>query len=127
MGFLATCMNIIWFFIGGLPMAIGYFFVGLINCITIIGIPGGIVSFKLAGYIIWPFGREVVSKDSGGIKMCANVIWIIFGGFWMALGHLISGILMIVFIITIPLAKIHFDMMKIVFAPFGKEVVKKQK
>ena len=88
--------NIIWLVFGGLFLALGYVVAGVINCIFIITIPFGIASFRLAGYALWPFGRVVVDRGKGsgsGIRLIGNIIWLVFGGLWLALGHLLAALL----------------------------------
>ena len=110
--------NIIWVLFGGLIMAFGWLIVGLICCITIIGIPIGLQAFKLAGLAIWPFGREVVYGGGAG-SFILNIIWIIFGGLLLALSHLLLGVLFCVTIIGIPFGLQHFKLAKLALMPFG--------
>ncbi len=120
-----TVGNILWLILVGWWLAIGYLVAGLLTCITIIGIPLGIQAFKLAGYALWPFGRSVVeSPDSDhGVSAIANIIWVILGGWWLALGHILAGVVMCITIIGIPLGLASFKMAGLAFLPFGKEIV----
>lgn len=117
--------NLIWLIFGGLFAAIGYFVGGLALCITIIGIPWGLQCFKMADIVLWPFGKKVVSDSSetGCLSMLCNIIWIICGGWYTALVHLIMGLLLTITIIGIPWAKQHFKLIEISLMPFGKRVV----
>lgn len=117
--------NLIWLIFGGLAAALGYFFAGIILCCTIIGIPFGIQCFKLAGLVLWPFGREVVSSSSSGGCLSAvfNIIWIICGGWYTALVHLFFGLLLFITVIGIPFARQHFKLLEISLMPFGKQIV----
>jgi uncharacterized membrane protein YccF (DUF307 family) len=121
-----TIGNLLWLVLAGIWLAIGYVIAGVINCITIIGIPFGIQSFKLAGYALWPFGRMVVRRPDRGVALSilGNVIWFVFGGLWLALGHLFAGVLLCITIIGIPLGIASFKMAGLALAPFGKDVVK---
>lgn len=116
--------NIIWWIFGGLEAAIGYFTGSLALAITIIGIPAAVQTFKLGLLCLWPFGAEVRDGESlsGCITIPLNIIWIIFGGLWACLTHILFGILLAITIIGIPFAKQHFKMAGLSLAPFGKDV-----
>jgi uncharacterized membrane protein YccF (DUF307 family) len=117
--------NLIWLIFGGLFAAVGYFVGGIVLCLTIIGIPFGLQSFKLAGLVLWPFGKKVVSdsSQSGCLSVFANIIWIIFGGIEVVIIHLIMGALLYISIIGIPWGRQHFKLLEISLMPFGKRVV----
>jgi uncharacterized membrane protein YccF (DUF307 family) len=117
--------NLIWLIFGGLFSAIGYVFGGLVLCFTIIGIPFGLQCFKLAEFMLWPFGRKVVYNNSAGgcLLIFANIIWILFGGIWIAIGHFIFGLLLCITIIGIPFGRKHFQMIELSLMPFGKKIV----
>jgi len=117
--------NLVWLLFGGLFAAIGYLFGGLVLCGTIIGIPWGLQCFKLAGLVLWPFGKKVVydSSNSGCLGMLANIIWLIFGGLYTAIIHIIMGILLSITIIGIPWGQQHFKLVEISLMPFGKKIV----
>jgi uncharacterized membrane protein YccF (DUF307 family) len=125
-GPLRTIGNILWLVLAGIWMAIGYVLAGIIQCITIIGIPFGIQSFKLAGYALWPFGRVVVQRaDRDAALSCVgNVIWIVLSGLWLAIGHVLTGILLCITIIGIPFGVASFKVAGLALVPFGKMVVK---
>ena len=122
---MSTFGNILWLVLVGWWLAIGYLIAGVLTCITIIGIPLGIQAFKLAGYALWPFGRSVVhSPDADeGVSIAANVIWVILGGWWLALAHVVAGVILCITIIGIPLGLASFKMAGLAFLPFGKEIV----
>ena len=117
--------NLIWLIFGGLFSALGYFFGGIVLCITIIGIPFGLQCFKLAGLVLWPFGKQVVSStaQTGCLSILANIIWIIVGGIAVTVNHLIMGILLYISIIGIPWGRQHFKLLEISLLPFGKKVI----
>ena len=117
--------NLIWLIFGGLFSALGYFFGGIILCVTIIGIPWGVQCLKLAGLVLWPFGKKVLSDSSqtGCLSVLANIIWIVFGGIAVTLNHLIMGIILYISIIGIPWGRQHFKLLEISLLPFGKRVV----
>ncbi len=122
---MRTLLNIIWLVLAGIWMAIAYVVAGLILCITIIGIPFGVQAFKLAGYALWPFGRALVPSDSRmkGLSVIGNILWFVLAGWWLALGHLFTGILLCLTIIGIPLGIASFKMAGAALVPFGKEIV----
>jgi uncharacterized membrane protein YccF (DUF307 family) len=123
---LRTILNIIWLVLAGLWLAIAYVVAGLILCITIIGIPFGVQSFKLAGYALWPFGRVLVPSPTRlkGFSVVANILWFVLAGWWLALAHLLTGILLCLTIIGIPLGVADFKMAGAALVPFGKEIVR---
>ncbi len=117
--------NIIWLIFGGLISALFYVFGGLILCITIVGIPFGIQCFKIAGVVLAPFGREIVSSssNSGCLTVLCNIIWILCGGLWTAIVHIVFGILLYITIIGIPFGRQHFKLVELSLAPFGKRII----
>jgi uncharacterized membrane protein YccF (DUF307 family) len=117
-------LNIIWLIFAGVWMAIAYVIAGFVMCITIIGIPFGVQSFKLAGYALWPFGRSLVPTGRRqALSVIGNVLWFIFAGWWLALGHLITGVFLCITLIGIPLGIASFKMAGAALVPFGKEIV----
>lgn len=117
--------NIIWLVFAGIWLAIGYLVAGMLNFITIIGIPFGIQAFKLAGYALWPFGRAVIRKPHTDVSISTlgNVIWFFFGGWFLTLAHLFTAVLLLVTIVGIPLGIANIKMAGLALAPFGKQVV----
>ncbi len=118
-------LNIIWLVLAGVWLAIGYAVAGIILCVTIIGIPFGVQSFKLAGYALWPFGRALVPRADRmtGLSVIGNILWFVLAGWWLALEHLVVGILLCITIIGIPLGVASFKMAGAALVPFGKEIV----
>lgn len=117
-------LNLIWLVLAGLWMAIGYVLAGVICCLLIITIPFGIASFRIAGYALWPFGRTVVRRPTAGVaSTVGNVIWLVFAGLWLAIGHLVTGTLLCLTIIGIPLGVASFKLIPISLLPLGSEVV----
>jgi uncharacterized membrane protein YccF (DUF307 family) len=122
---MRTILNLIWLVLAGFWLAVGYVVAGLICCVLIITIPFGIASFRIAGYALWPFGRSVVDKPGAGAPSAlGNIIWLIVAGWWLALGHLVSGIALCVTIIGIPLGLANFKLIPISLLPLGKEIVR---
>lgn len=115
--------NLIWFIFGGLILAIEYFFVGLLFCITIIGIPFGIQLFKIASLALWPFGRQVHQRQQaeGCLNTFMNIIWVLFG-IWLALEHFIIALFFFITIIGIPFGIQHIKLAGIALTPFGREI-----
>ena len=119
-----TVLNIIWLVFSGFWLFLGYMLAGVICCILIVTIPWGIASFRMANYVLWPFGRQVVQKPTAGVfSFLGNVIWFIFAGLWLAIGHIVSGIALAITIIGIPLAIADFKMIPISLAPLGKDII----
>ena len=116
--------NILWLVLGGLLVAFYYWIVGLLTCITIIGIPFGIQLIKMGTFALWPFGHEVTSgpNDSGCLAIIMNVIWILIGGVEIAVLHLTFGMLCCVTIVGIPFGLQHFKMAFLALVPFGKQI-----
>lgn len=116
--------NVLWLLLAGWWLALGYLVAGVVNCLTIIGIPFGIASFRLAGYTLWPFGRAVVGRPTaGGLTFLGNIVWFVLGGIWLALAHLFAGVLLCLTVIGIPFGVASFRMAALALAPLGKDVV----
>lgn len=124
---MRTLGNIIWLVFGGIMIALEYFISSILLCITIIGIPFGLQTLKLAGLALWPFGKEIRYKASasGCLSTIMNVLWFFCGGIWICLSHLAWGILFVITIIGIPFAKQHFKLAGLALTPFGREIVEK--
>lgn len=107
---MKTLLNIIWVVFAGFELFLAYVLAGVIACIFIVTIPVGVASFRIAGYIIWPFGREVVKQPGAGVgSSLMNGLWFIIAGWWLALGHVVTGIGLAITIIGIPLAIANFQ------------------
>lgn len=118
-----SCLgNIIWMIFGGFFNALGWLFWGVIWCLTIVGIPVGLQCFKLAGLQLAPFGKEIVTVNDGTSHFILNILWIVFGGFTLALANLISAVIFAITIIGIPFAIQSLKLAKLSLMPFGKEV-----
>lgn len=122
--FLRIVLNIIWLFFAGLPLAIGYAIAGIICFILIITIPWGIASFRIANYVLWPFGRTVVDRPDAGIgSILGNIIWIVVAGIWLTIAQIISAFALAITIIGIPLAIAQLKIIPVTLAPLGKVIV----
>lgn len=117
--------NVIWLLFGGIFVALEYFVSGFLMCLTIIGIPFGFQVFKLGALALFPFGRTTVVSDSssGCLSAIMNVIWILIGGIWISLSHLLFGLFFCITIIGIPFGLQHFKLMTLALTPFGREII----
>jgi uncharacterized membrane protein YccF (DUF307 family) len=121
---MRVILNVIWLVLAGLWMAIAYVLVGIVACILIITIPFGIAAFRIANYVLWPFGRTTVARRDAGIgSLIGNIIWIILFGWWLAIGHLVTGIALCLTIIGIPLGLANFKLIPISLLPLGVQIV----
>jgi uncharacterized membrane protein YccF (DUF307 family) len=116
-------LNLIWLILCGLWMSICYVLAGIVCAILIITIPFAIASFRIASYVIWPFGRSIVARRDAGIgSVIGNIIWIVLFGWWLALGHLTTGIILCCTIIGIPLGLANFKIIPISLVPLGVRI-----
>ncbi|MFF9766819.1 YccF domain-containing protein [Streptomyces sp. NPDC014636] len=117
-------LNILWLVFCGLWMAIAYLIAALICFVLIITIPFGIASLRIAGFVLWPFGRTTVDRrDAGAGSFIGNVIWVIFAGWWLAVAHLITSIPLCLSIVGIPFGWANLKLIPISLMPLGREVV----
>lgn len=121
---MSTIGNILWIILGGALVAIYYFLAGIVFCITIIGIPFGLQLFKMAGFALWPFGRNVLSSENDGscLSVIMNIVWILLGGIEIAMIHVTLGALLCITLIGIPFGLQHFKMALLALVPFGKTI-----
>jgi len=129
---IAFLMNLLWIVFGGVWMALGWVIAAVIMAITIVGLPWARAAFNIASYTLLPFGRKAVSRaeytgrhdfGTGPFGLLGNIIWLVLAGWWLALGHLITAILLAVTIIGIPFAWAHLKLAGIALWPIGKEIV----
>ena len=117
--------NIIWLIFGGLITAIEYLISSILMMMTIIGIPFGFQTLKLAVLALWPFGSKVIDNgNSGCLSVIMNILWIFLGGICICLTHLLFGILLYITLIGIPFGNQHFKMAKLALTPFGKDIIR---
>ena len=117
-------LNIIWLVLAGFWMAIAYAIAALICFLLIITIPFGIAALRIAAFALWPFGKTVVKRADAGIASgIGNLLWLVLCGWWLALGHLITGIALCLTIIGIPLGLANFKLIPISLLPLGREIV----
>ncbi len=119
--------NLIWFVFGGFVMGLAWWLSAVLAALTIIGIPWAIAAFRIGPFSFWPFGRQIVERQSGGtgaaFSAIGNLIWALLAGWWLALGHLVSAVLCAITIIGIPFALQHIKLAGLSFFPFGKEII----
>jgi len=117
--------NLVWLILGGIIIAIEYFIGSIVLMITIVGIPFGIQTLKMASLALWPFGRDtrVHPRASGCLYILMNIIWLLTGGLWIAATHAIFGILLCITIIGIPFGLQHLKLTAIALSPFGRDII----
>ena len=129
---LSILFNLLWIVFGGLWMAVGWLIAAVIMAITIIGIPWARAAFNIAAYTLLPFGQRAVSRaeylgrddtGTGPLGFIGNIIWLILAGWWLALGHLVTAILLAITIIGIPFAWAHLKLAGLALWPIGKMIV----
>ena len=132
MSALSLLLNILWIVFGGLEMALGWVIAAVIMAITIIGLPWARAAFNIAAYTLLPFGQKAVSRaefsdtkdlGTGPLGFLGNIVWLVLAGWWLALGHLITAILLAITIIGIPFAWAHLKLAGIALWPIGKMIV----
>ena len=122
---MRTLLNVIWLVLSGFWLALGYAFAGVIMTVLIVTIPFGIASFRLAGFVLWPFGRTVVRTPDGGgvLEVVFNVVWLVLAGWGIFLATLVAGLLLCITIIGIPFGIQAFKLSTLALWPFGRTVV----
>lgn len=127
--------NLLWFLLGGIIMGLAWWLVGLIAFVTVVGVPWGRACFVIGNFSFFPFGKEAINREelteqkdigTGGFGLLGNIIWFIFAGLWLALGHVISAIANFVTIIGIPFGIQHLKLAGIAISPVGKTIVTKE-
>ncbi|MDR2212491.1 MAG: YccF domain-containing protein [Pseudomonadales bacterium] len=127
--------NFIWFILGGVCMGLAWWLIGLLAFVTIVGIPWGKACFIIGQFSFFPFGQEAISRKelhqqddigTGGLSVLGNIIWFIFAGFWLALGHIASALACFITIIGIPFGIQHLKLAGVALAPIGKTIVSKE-
>jgi uncharacterized membrane protein YccF (DUF307 family) len=129
---ISILLNLLWIVFGGLAMAVGWAIAGIIMAITIVGIPWARATISIAQYALLPFGYKTVSRveftgqediGSGPLGVIGNLIWLVLAGWWLALGHLLLGVLLMVTIIGIPFGWAHLKLAGLALWPIGKMIV----
>ena len=131
---MSTLGNVLWFILGGALMGLGWWLVGLLAFVSIVGIPWGRACFVIGQFAFFPFGKEAVNREelsgrsdigTGALGLLGNVIWFLLAGVWLAIGHMLSAAACFVTVIGIPFAIQHFKLALIALAPIGKTIVDK--
>ncbi|HZZ89018.1 MAG TPA: YccF domain-containing protein [Caulobacteraceae bacterium] len=129
---MALILNILWFVFGGFLSGLAWLLAGVLLAITIVGLPWSAAAFRIAGFSFAPFGRHVVPRQAlnghgdlgtGPLGFVMNVVWVIVAGWWLALHHVVLGVMQMISIIGIPFGLQHFKLAVISFAPIGQTVV----
>ncbi len=121
---MRTLLNLVWLVLAGFWMFLGYLLAGVLCCLLVVTIPWGLASFRIGAYALWPFGRTVVRRaDAGAGSAIGNVVWILVAGWWLALGHLTTGIALCITVIGIPFGIANFKLVPISLVPLGREIV----
>ena len=129
---LKSILNILWVVFGGLPMALGWWLMGLISAVSIVGLPWSRSCFVIGTFALWPFGFEAINRrdlsghvdlGTGPLGLIGNIIWFLVAGWWLAIGHLTSAIACFVTVIGIPFGIQHIKLALIAIAPIGMTIV----
>ncbi len=132
MSLFALLLNLLWICFGGLYMAFGWLIASFVMAITIVGIPWARAAFNIAAYTLLPFGQTAVSRadyfgredvGTGPLGLLGNIIWFVLAGWWLALGHLVTAILLAITIVGIPFAWAHLKLAGLALWPIGKTIV----
>jgi uncharacterized membrane protein YccF (DUF307 family) len=117
-------LNVIWLIFGGLVVTLGWLLVGVICCVLVVTIPFGLAAFRIAGFTVWPFGRQVIPRESAGVpSLIGNILWLIVAGVWLTIGHAVVGAVLCLSIIGIPLGLGHFKLIPVSLFPLGTVIV----
>lgn len=121
-------MNLLWLLLGGIVTAFEYVVASVLLMFTIVGIPFGMQTLKLAALALWPFGKEVRTGERAGgcLYIVMNVVWILLGGIWICLSHLLFGAVLCITIIGIPFGLQHFKLAGLALTPFGRDIAEVQ-
>jgi len=118
-------LNLIWLVLAGIWLALGYLLAALLCFLLIVTIPFGLAAIRIAGFAIWPFGRVLVRRpDAGVASVLGNVLWLLLFGWWLALEHLVTGVVLCLTIIGIPLGLGNFKLIPVSLTPLGRQIVR---
>jgi uncharacterized membrane protein YccF (DUF307 family) len=129
---MSFLLNLLWIVLGGLWMAVGWVVAAVIMAITIIGLPWTRAAFNIAAYTLLPFGQKAVSRaehtgssdlGTGPLGLLGNIVWLVLAGWWLALGHVVTAVLLAITIVGIPFAWAHLKLAGIALWPIGKMIV----
>ena len=121
---MKTLLNVIWLVFAGAWLALGYVVAGIICCVLVVTIPFGIASFRIASYVLWPFGRTIVDRPTAGaLSTIGNVVWFFVAGIWLAAGHVVTAVPLFLSIIGIPMGIANLKLIPVSLVPLGKQIV----
>lgn len=121
---LRLVLNLVWLVLAGIWMAIGYVIAGVLCCVLVVTIPWGIASFRIAAFTLWPFGRVIERTPQAGLgSTLGNVVWVIFAGWWLAIGHLVTAVALGVTIVGLPFAWANLKLIPVSLTPLGRRIV----
>ena len=121
---LRTLLNLVWLVLHGWLLALAYALAGVVACVFVVTIPFGIAAFRLAGFVVWPFGRTTVRAPGAGVASAVgNLVWFLVAGWWLALVHLVAGVAFCLTVIGIPFGVASFRLAAVGLFPLGKRVV----
>lgn len=121
---MRTLGNLLWLLLAGIWLAIGYAIAGIVSFVLVVTIPFGVASFRLAGYVLWPFGRTVVWERNTGVwSAIGNVIWVVVVGWELAVAHVVAGLILILTVVGIPFGVACWKMVPLALLPLGRRVV----
>lgn len=121
---MRVLLNLIWVVFGGFWLFLEYLLAGVLGCIFIITIPAGVACFRIAGHVLWPFGRRAVRRPGAGAgSTLANIVWFVIAGVWLAIGHVVTAVAQAITIVGLPLALANIKLIPVTCFPFGVEIV----
>ena len=121
---MRTILNLIWLVLSGFWLALAYALAGVVMCVLVITIPFGVASFRLAAYVLWPFGRTVIRRQGAGVaSLVGNLLWFLLAGAWIAIAHIVLGLVLCLTVVGIPLGLGNLKLAMVAIAPLGKEIV----
>jgi uncharacterized membrane protein YccF (DUF307 family) len=122
---LNLILNVHWFLLCGLWMAIFYVVAALICFVLIVTIPFGVAALRIASFVIWPFGREAVPREDAGAASClGNAVWLLVAGIWLAIGHIVTSIALAATIVGLPFAWANLKLVPLSLMPLGMRIVR---
>ncbi|WP_035640232.1 YccF domain-containing protein [Bradyrhizobium sp. ORS 375] len=129
---VSLLLNVLWIVLGGAYMAFGWLVAAVVMAITIVGLPWARAAFNIAAYTLLPFGSRAVRRDevtgmedvgTGPLGLLGNIIWFVLAGWWLALGHLVTAVVLAISLIGLPFAWVHLKLAGLAAWPIGKTIV----
>lgn len=117
-------LNVLWLVLAGFWMFLGYLVAAVLCVVFIVTVPFAVAALRIGLFALWPFGRTVVKRPSAGAgSTVGNVVWFLIAGWWLTLGHVLTGVLLCLTVIGIPLGLANFKLVRVSLAPFGRDIV----